>query len=125
MYPTGKQWFPLALTDDGKIALGAEKITGSWRIWSAYPVISAELLQGMAKMANMPVIRAPKASVWFNNGYGFVHSGGETEAVVELPQGFSGICEFPDFKKVPATSGKVRKKIAAGKSWLFYFVSEK
>ena len=125
LYPTGKQWLPLALTDDGKIALGAEKINGSWRIWSAFPVIPAELLQGMAKMAKMPVIRAPKASVWFNNGYGFVHSAGETEAVVEMPQGFSGICEFPDFKKVPAISGTVRKKIGAGKSWLFYFVSEK
>jgi hypothetical protein len=125
LYPVGKQWIPLALTDDGKIAIGAEKRNGSWRIWSAHPVIPAELLQGMAKMAKMPVIRAPKSSVWFNNGYGFVHSSGETEAVVDMPQGFSGICEFPDLKKVPAINGKVRKKIAAGKSWLFYFVSGK
>ena len=125
LYPTGKQWIPLALTEDGKIAIGAKKLNGSWRIWSALPVIPVELLQGMAKMAKMPVIRAPKASVWFNNGFGFVHSAGETEAVIEMPQGVSGICEFPDLKNIPAVRGKIRKKIAAGKSWLFYFVSKK
>ena len=124
LYPTGEQWIPLALTEDGKIAIGAKKFNGSWKIWSAHPVIPAELLQGMAKIAKMPVIHAPKAAVWFNNGFGFVHSSGETEAVVDVPQGFSGICEFPEFKRVPAIRGRIRKKIAAGKSWLFYFVSE-
>ena len=113
----------LAYTDDGKIALALESDPGAALIWSAYPMLKADMVSGMAKRAGLPTVDCtPRVPVWFNRGIVAVHTAKNSEVKVDFSKYDWQLEDWENGKVYP---GKVKRKLVPETTVIFKLSGKK
>lgn len=107
----------LAYTNDGKIALALKNDQGAALIWSAYPLLNADMISGMAKRAGLPTVDCtPRVPVWFNRGMVAVHTAKESVVKIDFSKYNWQLKDWENGKVYP---GKMKRKLAPESTAIF------
>lgn len=113
----------LAYTDDGKIALALDHASGAALLWSAYPMLNADMISGMAKRAGLPTVDCtPRVPVWFNRGIVAVHTAKNSEVKIDFSK-YNWLLE--DWENGKVYPGKLKRKLAPETTMILKLSAEK